>query len=74
MSTRTNTIERNATKATISPWSKALIAKSEWPDKDEFLDIIYWSRQVVGIILGIIWGTFFLKGFIALALYVLPTS
>lgn len=68
MSTRTNTIERNGTKATTSPWSKALIAKSEWPDKDEFLDIIYWSRQVVGIILGIIWGTFFLKGFIALAL------
>lgn len=69
MSTRTNTIERNGTKATaISPWAKALIAKSEWPDKDEFLDIIYWSRQVLGIILGIIWGTFFLKGFIALAL------
>lgn len=69
MSTRTNTIERNGTKATVaSPWAKALVAKSEWPDKDEFLDIIYWSRQVLGIILGIIWGIFYLKGFIALAL------
>lgn len=69
MYTRTNTIERNGTKTiATSPWAKALIAKSEWLDKDEFLDIIYWSRQVLGIILGIIWGTFYLKGFIALAL------
>lgn len=73
MSTKTNTIERRTQAKTIAaaadnPWARALIAKSEWPDKDEFLDVIYWSRQVLGILLGIVWGIFFLKGFVALAL------
>lgn len=39
--------------------------------QDEFLDVIYWSRQVLGIIIGVFWGIFPLKGFVALALYVL---
>ncbi|KAL7735427.1 hypothetical protein ACLKA6_019544 [Drosophila palustris] len=37
------------------------LTKSEWEDKDEFLDVIYWSRQVFGILLGIIWGIVPLK-------------
>lgn len=27
--------------------SKALSAKSSWPDKEEFLDVVYWLRQVL---------------------------
>lgn len=38
------------------------------PLQDEFLDVIYWSRQVFGIILGIIWGIVPLKGFLGLVL------
>lgn len=38
------------------------------PQQDEFLDVIYWSRQVLGIIIGIIWGTIPLQGFTAIAL------
>lgn len=24
--------------------------------QDEFLDVIYWGRQIVAVIIGIIWG------------------
>nr|CAD7587756.1 unnamed protein product [Timema genevievae] len=36
---------------------------------DEFLDVIYWSRQALGIIIGLLWGLIPLKGFVALLLF-----
>ena len=39
-----------------SVWTRAVTAKSSWPEKEEFLDVIYWIRQVLGVILGLIWG------------------
>lgn len=36
--------------------------------QEEFLDVIYWARQAIGIIIGIVWGLIPLKGFIALLL------
>lgn len=36
--------------------------------QDEFLDVIYWARQILGIILGVVWGFIPLRGFIGLAL------
>lgn len=36
--------------------------------QDEFLDVIYWVRQILGVILGVVWGIIPLKGFIGLAL------
>lgn len=36
--------------------------------QEEFLDVIYWSRQVIGIIVGIAWGLIPLKGFLGLLL------
>jgi hypothetical protein len=27
-------------------------ANSSWPDKEEFLDVIYWARQLLGVLLG----------------------
>lgn len=54
--------------STDSMWKRAITANSEWPDKDEFLDVIYWSRQVIGILVGIVWGLIPLKGFVALLL------
>uniref|UniRef100_A0A0K8TNV6 Putative rab5-interacting protein n=1 Tax=Tabanus bromius TaxID=304241 RepID=A0A0K8TNV6_TABBR len=72
MSTKTNTIEKNGSLKSgslKSVWCRALTAKAEWPDKEEFLDVIYWSRQVLGIILGVIWGIVPLKGFLGLVLF-----
>ena len=43
-------------------WNRAITGKSEWPDKEEFLDVIYWLRQLVGLVLGLIWGIFAVQG------------
>ncbi|KAL7293757.1 hypothetical protein TKK_0012821 [Trichogramma kaykai] len=52
-----------------SVWVRAFTANSEWPDKEEFLDVIYWGRQIIGIIIGIVWGLFPLRGFLGLFLF-----
>ncbi|XP_003702179.1 GEL complex subunit OPTI [Megachile rotundata] len=64
----------NGGKCELSVWTRAITANSEWPDKEEFLDVIYWARQVIGIIVGIAWGLIPLKGFIALLLFVLVNA
>ncbi|XP_056279805.1 uncharacterized protein RAB5IF [Pseudoliparis swirei] len=50
-------------------WSKALSGGAVWEDKDEFLDVIYWLRQIIAIILGVIWGVAPLKGFLAIVIF-----
>jgi len=52
-------------------FSKAITPESKWTDKDEFLDVVYWIRQVLGIILGVAWGILPMKGFFGLALFLL---
>lgn len=49
--------------------SKALTAGSEWSDKDEFLDVVYWLRQIIGLLVGITWGIFPIKGLIGIILF-----
>ena len=46
-------ITGNSISTTIT---KALASQSSWPDKEEFLDVIYWMRQIVGVLLGLAWG------------------
>ncbi|CAB1451007.1 unnamed protein product [Pleuronectes platessa] len=52
-----------------SAWSKALNSNAVWEEKDEFLDVIYWLRQIIAIILGVIWGVAPLKGFLGIAIF-----
>ncbi|ESO98202.1 hypothetical protein LOTGIDRAFT_213830 [Lottia gigantea] len=52
-------------------FSKALTAGSVWVEKDDFLDVIYWLRQILGVVLGLIWGIVAMKGFLGLALFFL---
>ncbi|XP_068275733.1 GEL complex subunit OPTI [Nyctibius grandis] len=54
-----------------SVWGKALRSDSAWRDKDEFLDVIYWFRQIIAVILGVIWGVVPLKGFVGIAVFCL---
>lgn len=53
---------------------KAITRGSLWPDKDEFLDVIYWLRQVLGIIIGLVWGILPMQGFLGLALFFFVSS
>ena len=50
-------------------FSKALSAQSSWPDKEEFLDVIYWIRQILGVVFGLVWGFVAVKGLIGLAIF-----
>ncbi|KAL1518280.1 hypothetical protein ABEB36_001924 [Hypothenemus hampei] len=72
MSQKSKPLEKNgATNINkTSVWSRAFTANSEWLDKEEFLDVIYWIRQVLGVILGVVWGVLPLKGFFGLALFI----
>lgn len=49
--------------------NKVFTFQADWPDKEEFLDVIYWSRQILGLIIGCVWGLLPLKGFIAILLF-----
>ncbi|XP_053648383.1 GEL complex subunit OPTI [Cherax quadricarinatus] len=73
MATKTKSVqERNGVgkgQCLGSVLNRALTSNSQWPDKDEFLDVIYWGRQVLGIVLGLVWGFIPLKGFIGLFLF-----
>ncbi|VVC94700.1 unnamed protein product [Leptidea sinapis] len=75
MSNRNKVLD-NASKCKVSDpaWKKALTKNAEWPDKEEFLDVIYWMRQAIGIILGLCWGLLPLKGFIGLLLFVVVNA
>jgi len=50
--------------------SKALSRRTKWVDKDDLLDVIYWGRQFLSLIMGVAWGFFPLRGLFALILYV----
>ncbi|XP_054720292.1 GEL complex subunit OPTI-like [Uloborus diversus] len=60
--------ERNGTfkSALPSVWTRTFTPCSRWPDKDEFLDVIYWARQILGVVIGLAWGLVPLKGIIGL--------
>jgi len=62
---------KNKTKYIIY---KAMTRNSPWSDTEEFLDVIYWGRQILGILLGIVWGLFPLKGFVGLVLFCLVSA
>ncbi|KAI6237362.1 hypothetical protein M3Y95_00256900 [Aphelenchoides besseyi] len=50
--------------------SKALTKKADWSDKDDILDVLYWGRQFISLIIGVLWGIIPLKGLFAIILYV----
>ncbi|XP_023938654.1 respirasome Complex Assembly Factor 1 [Bicyclus anynana] len=75
MSTKSKSSD-NVTKSNgnDSVWKRAFLPNAEWPDKEEFLDVIYWMRQAIGIVLGLCWGLLPLKGFLGLLLFVIVNA
>ncbi|XP_019510839.1 PREDICTED: uncharacterized protein C20orf24 homolog isoform X2 [Hipposideros armiger] len=43
------------------------VRSSVWGGRDEFLDVIYWFRQIIAVVLGVIWGVLPLRGFLGIA-------
>ena len=75
MSRNANSVSSASTLTSDPPssfsnlWSRAVTAKSSWPDKEEFLDVIYWLRQVLGVIIGLAWGVLAIQGAVGLVLF-----
>ncbi|XP_017774207.1 PREDICTED: uncharacterized protein C20orf24 homolog [Nicrophorus vespilloides] len=74
MNNKTKSDEKNGSSQIGSVLSRAFQSNAEWPDKEEFLDVIYWSRQIIGIIVGIVWGLVPIKGFMGLVLFMLVNA
>ena len=54
--------------------SKVFTYQADWSEKEEFLDVIYWSRQIIGLVLGVIWGLFPMQGFVGIFLFALLSA
>ncbi|XP_041701100.1 respirasome Complex Assembly Factor 1-like [Coregonus clupeaformis] len=52
-----------------STWVKVFNSTALWEEKGEFLDVIYWIRQIIAVILGVIWGVAPLKVFLEVAIF-----
>ena len=46
----------------IVPYSRAFVANSVWAEKDDFLDVVYWLRQLLGLLVGLAWGVLGVSG------------
>jgi len=53
----------------LGTFNKALKGSSAWTDKDEFLDVIYWIRQILGVLIGVVWGVIPMKGLVGIILF-----
>lgn len=62
-------IQAPPTSMETSIWSRAFKRQQKWEDKDDLLDVIYWMRLVVSILLGILCGIVPLTGILGIVLY-----
>lgn len=62
-------IQAPPTSMETSIWSRAFKRQQKWEDKDDLLDVIYWMRLVVSIIVGILCGIVPLTGILGIVLY-----
>lgn len=54
----------------LSIINKAIRPRQTWNDKDEFMDVIHWMRQLLALFLGCVWGIIPLHGIVGLLLFV----
>ncbi|PAA61642.1 hypothetical protein BOX15_Mlig012688g7, partial [Macrostomum lignano] len=52
-------------------FARSLRPKADWSSKDELLDVVYWQRQLLSAVLGLVWGLLPLKGIVGLGLFFL---
>lgn len=57
----------NVKKTFPIAWISLFDRNHKWEEKDEVQDAVHWFKQILSIIIGIIWGYFGFTGFIAIA-------
>ncbi|CAF3120938.1 unnamed protein product [Rotaria socialis] len=53
---------------------RALTPTASWTHKEEFLDAVYWLRQVLSIIIGVILGALSIKGLLGMIIFAAISS
>lgn len=64
----------NKKQAQKVTWLNLFDKNYQWNDKDEVLDAVYWSRQVLAIIMGLLWGFLGLQGIVGIGSFVVINS
>ena len=55
-------------ETTLDVFLKSMQYRASWPDKEQFLDAVYWQRQVIGFFFGIVFGFLQMNGIFSIAL------
>ncbi|XP_064399258.1 GEL complex subunit OPTI-like [Halichondria panicea] len=53
---------------------KALKSKQTWDDKEDFLNVVYWLKQILSIFVGLVCGIVPLQGFIGILAFLLVSG
>ena len=55
--------ESSSSSSSLSLLARAVTPNSDWDEnKEDLLDVVYWARQVLGIIIGLVWGLLGVSG------------
>lgn len=57
-----------------SNWLRVFNKDYPCDDKDEVLDAVYWGRQLIALLMGIVWGFLAIKGFMGMILFAVINS
>jgi len=70
-----STTKQSSVDTTQSVWSRMFTPGSNWDkDNEDFLDVIYWGRQLVAIIIGMIWGYLGIQGITGITSFAVVNS
>uniref|UniRef100_A0A0N4ZQW9 Rab5-interacting protein n=1 Tax=Parastrongyloides trichosuri TaxID=131310 RepID=A0A0N4ZQW9_PARTI len=58
----------------LSSLNKALKPNSEWCSRDEILDVLYWGKQLLSIVIGMIWGVLPFTGITSIIAFTLASG
>lgn len=62
------------TPTTKTTWLSIFDKDHKWDDKDDVLDAVYWCRQIIAIIMGVIWGFLGFTGFMGIISFAILNS
>lgn len=55
-------------------WLSIFDKNAVWDDKDEVLDSVYWFRQILAVLMGVVWGILGITGFLGILTFAILNS
>lgn len=66
MAKKNNSPKSKVGNSSKTTWLSIFDKDHKWDDKDQVLDAVYWSRQVLALLMGIVWGFLGFTGFVGI--------